>query len=261
MIQCECGKEYEKQSSLNSHARFCDKYKKKNNKSKYKINENLYRCECNKEFEKSQSLNAHFCYCLIHRENKPIIKTNKHLDNYRNWNKGLTKDNNESVKQYGLTYSNNIKNNISKPGFLNKKHTNEAKEKISESRQKILESNESHCKWYLVNNGFKDIKVQGTWERDIAEILTKNNIKWERIKLKYCKYKNYTPDFYLIDYNIFIEVKGWWRDYDIEKTKKVLNEHNIDLRIIEGINEINFIKNNGLDINKLIKISDLNIFK
>lgn len=40
MFKCECGREFEKQPSLNSHARFCSLYKKKPKKiSKYKINE------------------------------------------------------------------------------------------------------------------------------------------------------------------------------------------------------------------------------
>ena len=69
MFKCECGREFEKKSSLNSHARFCSLYKKKPKKiSKYKINDNLWRCECGKEFDNYQSLNAHLSYCDYHHE-------------------------------------------------------------------------------------------------------------------------------------------------------------------------------------------------
>ena len=36
MYICECGRQFEKQSSLNSHARFCIKYVKKTHISIYK---------------------------------------------------------------------------------------------------------------------------------------------------------------------------------------------------------------------------------
>ena len=69
MFKCECGREFETQRSLNSHARFCSLYKKKKKKvSKYKINENLWRCECGKEFNNCQSLNAHLSHCIFHHE-------------------------------------------------------------------------------------------------------------------------------------------------------------------------------------------------
>ena len=69
MFKCECGREFEKQSSLKTHARFCTLYKKKSkNVSKYKINENTWKCECGKEFNNFQSLNAHFSHCDYHHE-------------------------------------------------------------------------------------------------------------------------------------------------------------------------------------------------
>ena len=43
-------------------------------KSKYKVNDHLYRCECGREFNNSQSLNAHLSHCKFHHE-----KTNKEM--------------------------------------------------------------------------------------------------------------------------------------------------------------------------------------
>lgn len=65
--KCECGREFNSQASLNSHARFCSLYIKKTHlQSIYKISNNLYRCECGKEFNNYQSLNGHFGHCDIH---------------------------------------------------------------------------------------------------------------------------------------------------------------------------------------------------
>lgn len=75
--------------------------------------------------------------------------------------------------------------------------------------------------------------VQGTWERDLAIKFEQLNIRWLKLKtnkhtLKYemnGKVRSYTPDFYLPDYKVFVEVKGFWWGNDKEKMKTVLNTH------------------------------------
>lgn len=169
--------------------------------SVYKHN-NIYICECGKEFEKSQSLNAHFARCLTHRNGNAIIKRN----HGGGWNKGLNKDTNEIIAKQAILLSE-----------LKKGHkvSDKTKKLLSERRIEYLESN-PHVKWYTVNNGIKDIKVQGNWEKTVAEWLNSLDIKWDRKRISYDKTRTYTPDFWLPDYNFYIEVKGWFRDYDIK---------------------------------------------
>lgn len=66
---CECGREFKTKNSLKSHYRFCKVHKPQKkydangkciSKSKYKVDENLYRCECGIEFNCFQGLNGHF---------------------------------------------------------------------------------------------------------------------------------------------------------------------------------------------------------
>ena len=64
---CDCGKEFKTRTSLNSHARFCDKYIKEKKQSKYKHN-NLYICECGYTTSNYQSLNAHLSHCDYHHK-------------------------------------------------------------------------------------------------------------------------------------------------------------------------------------------------
>lgn len=98
-----------------------------------------------------------------------------------------------------------------------------------------------------------DVKVKGTWELLVANFLTTNNINWTNIideKIIYewnSKKRRYFPDFYLIDYDIYIEVKGYERKRDLEKWKVIK-----DKLIIFKKNEINLIKNNNLDIYNLL---------
>lgn len=81
------------------------------------------------------------------------------------------------------------------------------------------------CKWYEVSGK----KVQGRWERDFALKLNELLIKWERCKswlyIKDTEQKRYTPDFYLPDRDIYIEIKGYWWGDDRKKMNCVIAQH------------------------------------
>ena len=114
------------------------------------------------------------------------------------------------------------------PGtFTGKKHTAETKQRISE---KLSVNNKGgRAKWYDVAGQ----RVQGTWERDIATKFEHLGIQWIKLKtnkdtLKYKmdgKVRSYTPDFYLPDYNMYVEVKGFWWGNDKEKMRIVLETY------------------------------------
>ncbi len=186
----------------------------------------MYKCECGKEFQKANSLNAHFCYCKIHRKGKPI--KDKFGKSRNNW-KGKTYE-----EVMGEERAKILKKEISernKKWHQNIGFSEKTKNKFSILRKQQLENN-SHIKWFIVNNGEKDIKVQGKWEKDVANWLNKQNIKWDRKTLKYSNHRRYTPDFYLKDYDWYLEVKGWLRDIDIIKMSKVIEEHHIVIKML-----------------------------
>lgn len=107
------------------------------------------------------------------------------------------------------------------------RHTEETKRKLSEKMS--INNKGGRCKWYEVSGQ----KVQGTWERDIAMKLDELNIKWAKLKtnkdtLQYeldGKQKSYTPDFYLEEYDLFLEIKGFWWGNDKNKMKAVMEQH------------------------------------
>lgn len=124
-----------------------------------------------------------------------------------------------------------------KPGsFKGKKHTDEAKRKIS---QKLSINNRGgRCKWYVVSGQ----KVQGTWERNIAEQLDRMHIKWIKLTTNRDTFlyemdgytKRYTPDIYLPEYDVYLEIKGYWWGRDREKMDIVLRTYpNLNICIIE----------------------------
>lgn len=105
-----------------------------------------------------------------------------------------------------------------------KRHISEGmKTAVSENPDKYNKSN-IHTRikhfWY---NGYW---IDGTWELEFVKYLESNNIKWEKNK-KWFEYEwngsihKYFPDFYLPEYNRYVEVKGYETDRDIEKYKVV----------------------------------------
>lgn len=191
-------------------------------KTNYLI-DGLYICECGKTFEKSQSLNAHFSHCIIHRNGKPT-------NSYRGgggWSKGLTKETHSGISKMAKTLSINL---LGKKGTP---HTADTKKHLSNKRIEFLEKNPgSNIKWYKVSNGIKEICVQGKWELDVANWLNDNSILWDRVRVKYDGHRTYTPDFWLPQYNFYIEVKGWLSDRDIVKMRKVINQTGIIIKLV-----------------------------
>lgn len=195
------------------------------------------KCICGKEFQSSQSLNAHYRWCELKRGDRPkLYSPNKGKISYR---KGLK-----------------LEQIVSNPEETRKKfkawkrigtaHTQISKKKLSEARTKFLESSLSHIKWFEIGG----IKVQGSWEKFVAEKLIEAGIKIERIKLNYDCHRQYTPDFYLPSLNIYIEVKGWFSDRDKNKYKRVLKDHSDKkIKFIHG-------KKNVFDFD-VSKINDL----
>lgn len=134
MYKCNCGREFETKSSLNSHARFCKEYIKVPKKvSKYKIDENLYKCECNKEFNNYQSLNAHFSHCKIHCNYLGKKVTNYHKGTMY-WENKTDTEIKEIYNKRKETIRKKYNNGELKPSFLNKHHTEEFKDKLRSIR-------------------------------------------------------------------------------------------------------------------------------
>ena len=146
------------------------------------------------------------------------------------WSKGLT------AKQHPSIASSKLK--LTGRPHKGTPHTAATKFKLSLLMTQYLETHSNHgLLWYAVPCGDRVIKVQGTWEKKVAEWLNANNIRWDRIKIVYQGHHRYTPDFYLPDYDFFIEVKGFWRETDIYKMFLVLDDHpNIDIRYVDKTN-------------------------
>jgi hypothetical protein len=120
---------------------------KKKRSKYYISETNTYKCECGKEFEKSQSINSHFSHCFIHRsilgkDNSEEYWNNRnHTDTGMNWNNLTEEEIIEAHKKSGKTLSKNIQEGKTKPGWLGKKHSEEDKAKMRQAAINYITSN------------------------------------------------------------------------------------------------------------------------
>lgn len=87
--------------------------------------------------------------------------------------------------------------------------------------------------------------MDSTWEVAMAERLDANGIKWIRdksIRLQYLtkggRKRNYEPDFYLPELDLYIEVKGYWTDRARHKMKDICEKNPGKICILESLDEI-----------------------
>lgn len=267
MVRCECGKIFEKSSSLKSHARFCDRYIRKtpdfynpdNPKNprdangfprgyEYNSNRNYgdkdykdlinesgtYDCVCGKNFPTLYSMIAHSRWCVTFRKGiEPINTSVKGV--MQGWDAHYSKDEQaEFLRRAKETFKRRRSSGEIKPSFLGRSHNKRTRNIMSKVQSGLVKQRGSNYrKRFDVFDGEKMVVVNGYWEKMVAEWLLSRGIRWTQTTLIYDEFRRYTSDFYIESIDLHIEVKGWMREYDIYRMQRVVKEHNIDLRLIE----------------------------
>jgi len=200
----------------------------------------MYKCKyCGKEYCK-KGIGTHIW------RNHGAGKNFDPNQSYKNgtkivWNKGKTKldDKRIAIGSINSTQSHlrNLSLGITKGHRLSEEHKARLKEiAFDKIRKGEWHNSFSHARTYLYKSDFAgDVKLYGTWELLFAQYLDLNDIKWERPKntFEYVYEGNihhYTPDFYLLDDDLYIEIKGYKTARDIAKW----NDFSKQLLVLEG---------------------------
>jgi hypothetical protein len=99
----------------------------------------------------------------------------------------------------------------------------------------------------------KLVSMDSTWEVIMAMRLDELDIKWERdenMKLPYLmrsgRKRNYIPDFYLPEYDVYIEIKGYLTESAKHKMKSVLEVNDVKIIMLTSLIEISGFDKNCL---------------
>ena len=135
-------------------------------------------------------------------------------------------------------------------GWRGKHHTEEQKKRLSESMKTAVERcpesySSSNVNGRVKHYEYRGSKMDGSWELEVVKFLDSKNIQWIKpgkgIPYQWeGKTHLYFPDFYLPEYNRYIEVKGYRRDRDLCKWKSVPNLIVLMRKDIEEIKQNKF---------------------
>jgi hypothetical protein len=181
---------------------------------------------CGKECKNKNSLINHERLCKQNpeRQTSSFVKYNETRETPVPWNKGKTAHDDFRIKERAAKQQKTMKEKSSR-GELGTPHTDEFK--IEQRERKLAmyasgwEPTCGRCKKYDYESPIAGkIKVDGTWELKVARHLDSIGVNWIRNKKRF-KYNNlkggistYQPDFFVYEWNSYLEVKGYETDLD-----------------------------------------------
>lgn len=122
-------------------------------------------------------------------------------------------------------------------GMKNKKHSEESKQKNRKSHLiKPIPKNTGIGKGCYYNSPLQGkIWLRSSYELSYTKYLDSKNILWYyEIETFDLGYTIYTPDFFLVDDNKFIEIKGYMTNEAQEKINKFKEQYSYNLEILYG---------------------------
>lgn len=278
MYNCKyCGKEFESSQKLAAHTSWCDENPNKRDKNTldharktavYGVLKNKgveVPCQYCGKLCKLYGLKNHEKYC---KENPNRIQIKRKMSEYKNgtyvpWNKGLTKDTDERVAKNAKSISDSYSSGKSKSWCKGlTKETDDRLAKLSKKVSDTINTKVENDTWHsslgkVYHYDCNGYSMHGSWELALAEYLNSKNIKWIRPKDKFKYYFKdawhwYHPDIYIIDYDIYIEVKGCITEKDFAKWEQFPRDKKLDIYFGDDFAKLGIIKEAKTNANKEI---------
>ena len=85
------------------------------------------------------------------------------------------------------------------------------------------------------------LPYRSKFEVKVAADLGKRKVdfQYEKVKFDYIpKIRNYTPDFYLPEYDIYLEIKGYWTEAAKWKMRDIMVRYPGKIRLLESLEDI-----------------------
>lgn len=101
---------------------------------------------------------------------------------------------------------------------------------------------------------FNNVYFRSTYETRFAKLLTGEKRKWtyEPCRFLLSDGKTYCPDFYLPDCDLYVEIKGWWRDDARQKFDMFLIEYSQLSIALVTIKELKLLESKELQLEACI---------
>lgn len=160
------------------------------------------------------------------------------------WNKGLTKETSPIIRTQSIQQSIRQKEDYASGKRLPSIQSEKSRQKTSERMS--LHNPGGKSEWFLVSGR----RVQGTYEKKFAECCEDEGIQWEKVRTnnhifkyeKEGKVRSYAPDFYLPQFILYVEIKGfWWGDDEVKMKLVKQQHHDKNVVIIFGRDKLDYL--------------------
>lgn len=172
---------------------------------------------CKDERSSKRSVDAHAPFCKSNPNARPRIGGAR--KGSVPWNSGLRDD-------PRCQHSDETKRRIGKAtASLGAEWHKEQAKRISKTINKKVADGTWHTSLARhMHIDYNGVDLHGTWELKYAQYLDANGIKWKRNTDSFQyefngKIRKYTPDFYLPDSDVYVEIKGYKTEKDDAKWK------------------------------------------
>lgn len=187
---------------------------------------------CDKECKNANSHRNHERRCI---SNVDRIEYVNGMSGKPSWNKGLTKETNEIVARGAKTLSDRYKSGELTPtgvGSATWLYSEEAK--AARKKSGGYREGAGRSKKFYVNDSFgNEVCLQSSYELECSIILNDLNVKWIRPKALNYNGKRYFADFYLMDFDIYLDPKNNYKaKLDEDKIEKVMLENNVKVFVL-----------------------------
>lgn len=199
----------------------------------------MFICQyCNKEskIQSNNSLKNHESRCP---ENKKRVYKNG-MTGKKSWNNGHTKHTCEITLKSSIALKEYYTTNPP-TGCANWTSEQRSKEAKKQGFGGYRENSGRSKKYYVDDSNGKNTCLQSSYELRCATILDELNIHW--IRPKHLKYtidgtvKKYFPDFYLKDYDVYLDPKNdFLITKDTRKIQLVCEQNNVNVMILSNDN-------------------------
>lgn len=182
---------------------------------------------CGKELKMKGT--SHQTYCKENPNKKIVDRGGENNPNFGKASANQFIKAKEEGKE--IEVSDETRRKLSKAG-KGRTHSEETKRKMSETMQRVVRERPESYSATNVNGRskkifYKNVWLDSQWEYEFAKWCDDNLIHWEKNKKSFEYEWNgarlYYPDFYLKEYDRYVEVKGYERERDRTKWKVVPN--------------------------------------
>lgn len=185
---------------------------------------------CQKNFPNAISFRSHVRCCP---KNLSRVYSNG-MTGKPGWNRGLSKSDDPRIAKASKLMKMRFENGLIPQGCCSKEYLKSDKARVARSKGGGYREGAGRSKKFRVKDSFgNSVCLQSSFEFRCSILLDSMHIRWVRPKSLFYDNRRYFADFYLVDFDIYLDPKNNYKAIlDEEKIRKVRDQNGINLFVL-----------------------------